>query len=161
MSEDEKKRSTTNFWWGMLLMYTILEYWKVLSLDIVQKYLWISRHFDIVQIFLLSDFLGHLSQNMYLKISEFLVKISQFELTEQSIHLDKLFLSLNISDFRCFIKKLHAPLKNVTPFFPSNPPLKPEVLSSTPPPPPPPFWKFGKSFNHPPSRRGAMCTLWY
>ena len=94
-----------------------------------------------------------------LKVTEFVVKISQFEfsvMTEQSILLDKLFLSLNTSDFRCFIKKLHPPLKNVTPFFPSNPPLKPEVLSSTPPPP---FWKFGKSFNHPPSRRGAVCAL--
>ena len=39
------------------------------------------------------------------------------------------------------------------PLFPSNPPLKVEVLSS--PPPPPPFWKFGWRIIW-----LGRCTLW-
>ena len=52
----------------MLLMYTIWEYWNILALevlceylvilalDIVQKSLWISSHFDIVSSFSLALF---------------------------------------------------------------------------------------------------------
>ena len=41
-----EKRNRTNFYWVMLSMYTIWEYWDVLPPDIVQKSLWISCHFD-------------------------------------------------------------------------------------------------------------------
>ena len=58
MPEDEKKRNQTNFYRVMLLMYAIWEYWNTLTLDIVQKVLWISSHSDTVQTFFLSDFFG-------------------------------------------------------------------------------------------------------
>ena len=47
------------------------------------------------------------------------------------------------------------PLKKVTPLFPSNPPLKVEVLSS------PPLWKFGWRLNLPPLCRkgGGVHTM--
>ena len=71
-----------------------------------------------------------------LKVTKFLVKISQFEFlvsTEQRILVYKLFLSLNIPDFSLFfVEKLQLHEK-VTCLFPSNPPLKTEVLSSLPP----------------------------
>ena len=52
-------------------------------------------------------------------------------MTEKNIFVHKLFLSLNISDFNLFFMwKLQPPLKKVTPVFPSNPPLKVEILSS-------------------------------
>ena len=69
-------------------------------------------------------------------VTKFLVKISQFEflvMTEKNIFAYKLFLSLNISDCNLFFMwKLQPPLKKVAPLFPSNPPLKVEVLSSSP-----------------------------
>ena len=48
MSEGNKKRNRTNFYGVMLLMYTIWKYWNIVlqRLDIVQKSLWISSHFD-------------------------------------------------------------------------------------------------------------------
>ena len=58
--------------------------------------------------------------------SEFLV------MTEKNIFAYTRFLSLNIWDFNWFVWKLHHhPLKKVTP-FPSNSPLKVEVLSTPP-----------------------------
>ena len=52
-------------------------------------------------------------------------------MTEKNIFADKLFLSLTISDFNLFLSEnCNHPLKIVTPFFPSNPPLEVEVLSS-------------------------------
>ena len=53
-------------------------------------------------------------------------------MTEKNIFAYKLFLSLNISDFNLFfMEKLQpSPLENVIPLFPSNPPLKVEVLST-------------------------------
>ena len=71
------KRKRTDFYRVMLLMYAIWEYWKfltleifceylvILFLDIVQKSLRISSHFDIVQIFPCLKFLGHLFQNIF------------------------------------------------------------------------------------------------
>ena len=60
-----------------------------------------------------------------LKVTKFLVKISQFEFlvtTEKNIFAYKLFLSLNISDFNLFFMwKLQTPLKKVTPSFPATP----------------------------------------
>ena len=56
-------------------------------------------------------------------------------MTEKNIFPDKLFLPLNISDFNLFFKgKLQppSPLEKSHPLFPSNPPLKVEVLSSPP-----------------------------
>ena len=53
-------------------------------------------------------------------------------MTEQNILVYKLFLSLNIPDFSLFNLKLATPLKKVTHLFPSNPPLKIEVLSTPP-----------------------------
>ena len=62
-----EKGNRTNFYWIMLLMYTILEYLDILTLetfceylvilllDIVQKSFWISSHLEIVQIFFLYD----------------------------------------------------------------------------------------------------------
>ena len=71
----------------------------------------------------------------FLKVTEFLVKISQFKhlvITERNIFACKLFLSLNISDFIFYVKiaNLPCPLKKVTLLLPSNPLLKVEVLSS-------------------------------
>ena len=70
-----------------------------------------------------------------LKVTKFLVKISQFEFlvtTEQRILLYKLFLSLNIPVFNLFfVKKLQGPLKKSHPAS-SDSPLKTEVLSSPP-----------------------------
>ena len=55
-------------------------------------------------------------------------------MTEQSILVYKLFLSLNLPDFSFFLLNICSPpLKKVTPLFLSNPPLKTEVLSSSPP----------------------------
>ena len=57
-------------------------------------------------------------------------------MTEKNIFAYKLFLSLNISNFNFFfffgggVKIATTPLKKVTPLFPSNPPIKVEVLSS-------------------------------
>ena len=70
----------------------------------------------------------------FFKVTEFLVKISQFKylvITERNIFACKLFLSLNISDFIFYVKiaNLPCPLK-VTLLLPSNPLLKVEVLSS-------------------------------
>ena len=71
----------------------------------------------------------------FLKVTEFLVKISQFKhlvITERNIFAYKLFLSLNISDFTFYVKIANppCPLKKVTLLLPSNPLLKVEVLSS-------------------------------
>ena len=41
-----EKINKTNFYWIMLLMHTVWEYLNILPLDIVQKSLWISTHFD-------------------------------------------------------------------------------------------------------------------
>ena len=59
-----EKRNRANFYWVMLLLYTIWKYWNILPerLDIVKKYLWISSHFDTesftwkLDIVFLSDF---------------------------------------------------------------------------------------------------------
>ena len=42
------KGNRTDFYWAVLLMYTILKYWNILlqRLDIVQKPVWISIHLD-------------------------------------------------------------------------------------------------------------------
>ena len=99
------------------------------------------------------------------KVTKILVKISQFEslvMTEKNIFAHKHFLSLNISDFNLFFmwKLQTPPQKKVTPLFPSNLPLKAEVLSSPlfenlvgvstsrPPPPPPPSRKGGEGGAH-------------
>ena len=64
MSEDEKKRNRIDFYWVMLFCIqfeSIGTFWHL-------KSLWISSHFDIIQSFFFFDsFLGHLSQNIYLK----------------------------------------------------------------------------------------------
>ena len=41
-----RKKKWTDFYWVMLLMYTIWEHWNFLPPDIVQKSLLISSHFD-------------------------------------------------------------------------------------------------------------------
>ena len=75
---------------------------------------------------------------MVLKVTKFLVKISQFEFlvtTEQKIVFYKLlFVSLSIPDVSLFnVEKLQpSPPEKVNLPFPSNPPLKTEVLSSPP-----------------------------
>ena len=71
-------------------------------------------------------------------MTKFLGKISQFEflvITQKIVFAYKLFLSLNISDFNLLCDHCTLPSEKVTPHFPSNPPLKVEVLSS------PPFFK--------------------
>ena len=69
-----------------------------------------------------------------LKVTKFLVKISQFEfliMIEESILVYKLFLSLNILDFSLhFVLKLQPHMKSHPPPFPATPPLEIEVLSS-------------------------------
>ena len=76
-----------------------------------------------------------------LKVTKFLGKISQVEflvITKKNVFAHKLFLSLNISDFNLCDNCTPPPPppppppKKVTPLFPSNPPLKVEVLSSSP-----------------------------
>ena len=68
-----------------------------------------------------------LTTSYLLKVTEFLVKISQLEflvMAEKNISVYKLFLSLNISDFSlfvCFFVKLQPPEKSY-PFL-SSPPL--------------------------------------
>ena len=69
------------------------------------------------------------------KVTKFLPKISQFKFlvtTEQSVFVCKTFLSINVPDFSLFfVEKLQpAFLKNVTPFPPSNPPVKMEVCQA-------------------------------
>ena len=75
-------------------------------------------------------------------------------MTEKKFFAYKLFLSLNISDFNLFLcENCNAPSPPATHLFPSNPPLKVEVLSS------PPYWKFGWRLN--PLQKGGGCPLWY
>ena len=75
-------------------------------------------------------------------------------MTEKNIFVYKLFLSLRISDFSLFFMQKQQPPKKCKPLFPSNPPLKIEILSALPPL----FWKFGRRLNpHPAEREG--CTL--
>ena len=58
---------------------------------------------------------------MVLKVTKFLVKISQFEFlvtTEQRLLVHKLFLSLNILNFSLFfVEKLQPLWKNLPPSF--------------------------------------------
>ena len=62
---------------------------------------------------------SHLIASYLLKVTRFLLKISQFELlfmTEENIFAYKLFLSLNISDFSLsFMWKLHPRPENRSP----------------------------------------------
>ena len=53
-------------------------------------------------------------------------------MTEKNIFAYKLFLSINISDFNLFLCENCNPPRKIHPLFPSNPPLKVEVLSSLP-----------------------------
>ena len=75
-------------------------------------------------------------------------------MTEENIFAYKL-LSLNISDFNfSFCENCNPlPLKKVTDLFPSNPPLKVEVLSS------PSFLKIWLEAQ-PPSRKGGGGVGW-
>ena len=89
-----------------------------------------------------------LTASYLLKVTKFLVKISQFEflvMTKKNILAYKLFLSSNISDFNLFSE---------TPLFPATPfkswgPVKPPLFENLVHPPPTP----------PPAERGE-CTLW-
>ena len=75
-------------------------------------------------------------------------------MTEENIFAYKL-LSLNISDFNfSFCENCNPlPLKKVTDLFPSNPPLKVEVLSS------PSFFKIWLEVQpHPPAEREGVHT---
>ena len=60
-----------------------------------------------------------------LKVTEFLVKISLFEIlvmTEKNIFAYKLFLTLNISDFDLFLcENANRPRKKSPTSFPANP----------------------------------------
>ena len=88
-----------------------------------------------------------------LKVTKFLVKISQFEflvMTQQRILVYKLFLSLNIPNFSLFfVIKLQPTPEKSHHLLSQQPPLKTEVLSSHPP-----FWKCDRRFI-PPSRKGG------
>ena len=53
-------------------------------------------------------------------------------MTVKNIFAYKLFLSLNISYFNFLYVKIATPPEKSHPLFPSNPPLKAEVLSSPP-----------------------------
>ena len=66
-------------------------------------------------------------------------------MAEKNIFAYKLFFSLNIIDFNIFILfflEIATPPEKCCPLFPSNPPLKVEVL----PPPPPLFENFVGGF---------------
>ena len=87
--------------------------------------------------------------------TKYLVKISQFRflvMTEKNIFIYKLFLSLNISNLSSFLCKNYNLPKKAHPLFPSNLPLKIQVMLS------PPFWKLSRRFNLP-TERGVhtMC----
>ena len=98
----------------------------------------------------------------FLKVTEFLVKISQFKhlvITERNIFAYKLFLSLNISDFIFYVKIANppCPLKKVTLLLPSNPLLKVEVLPS------PAIFEILVGGSPPPSQQkggGGGCALY-
>ena len=86
-----------------------------------------------------------------LKVNKFLGKISQFKflvMTEKNIFAYKVFLSLNISDFNLFLCENCNPPEKSHPLFPSNPPLKVEVLPS------PPFLKIWLEAQAPPLMKG-------
>ena len=70
-----------------------------------------------------------------LKVTKFLVKISQFwflVMTEKNFSLQTFFVIkyFRFSFFFVVVVKLQPPLKKFTPLVSSNPPLKVEVLSS-------------------------------
>ena len=98
-----------------------------------------------------------LTPSYLLKVTKFLVKISQFKflvITEKNISVYKLFFALNISDFIFFFfVKLqpHSP----SPLLKKLPSLQVIVLSSLP------FWKFGRRFNPPSRKEGcALYIIW-
>ena len=71
---------------------------------------------------------------------------------EKKIFVYKLFLSLNIKDFSLSLCENCNPPEKGHPLFPSNHPLKIEILSSSP------FWKFGWRLI-PPAERGRVHTM--
>ena len=65
-----------------------------------------------------------LTQSYLLKVTKFLVEISQFEflvMTEKNIFVHKLFMPLNIQILIYFYVKIASLLNKVTPSFPANP----------------------------------------
>ena len=94
-----------------------------------------------------------------LNVTKFLVKISQFEflvMTDPSILVYILFLSLNIPYFLSKNCPLPSPPEKSHPLILSDPPVKAEVLPS------PPFLKVWSEFHpHPspptPSRNQGAC----
>ena len=69
-------------------------------------------------------------------------------MTEKIIFAYKLFLSLNISDFSSiFYVKTATPPEKGYPLFPSNPPLKIEILQALP------FQRFGQRLNPSPQQK--------
>ena len=98
-----------------------------------------------------------LTQSYLLKVTKLLLEISQFEflaMTEKIFFAYKLFLSLSISDLNLFFmwKLQPSPLKKVTLLFPSNTPLKVEVLSS-------PFLKIWVEVPSPRAEGGKVQTM--
>ena len=99
-----------------------------------------------------------LSRSYLLKVTTFLVEISQFEflIDRERYFWSSTFLSLNISDFDLFLCKNCTPLNKATSPLSQQPPLKVEVLSS------PSFLNNWLELQPPPpptSERGG-CTLW-
>ena len=86
-----------------------------------------------------------LTPSYLLKVTKFLLKISQFEL-QKNIFAYKLFLSLNISDLFFYVK-IATPLKKVTPF----PATYLQKLRSCQAP----LFENFRRFNPPPSRSGG------
>ena len=110
-----------------------------------------------------------LTPSHLLKVTKFLVKISQFKflvMTKKNSFVYKLFLLLNISDFSlvCLLCKICTtppppsppPEKSHTPLS-SNPPLKIEIPSN---PPPSLFWKFGRRPTPAAERVGCTPCIW-
>ena len=65
-----------------------------------------------------------LTPSYLLKVTKFLVEISQFEflvMTEKNIFAHKLFMPLNIQILIYFYVTIASPLNKVTPSFPANP----------------------------------------
>ena len=83
-----------------------------------------------------------------LKITKFFVKIPHFEflvMTEKNIFVYKPFLTLNVQILIYFLREnCNPPPEKGHPLFPSNSPLKFEVLSS------PNFWKIWLAVQRPP-----------
>ena len=111
---------------------------------------WIFQWTSIILNFL------SLTESHLLKVTKFLVKISQFKflfMTEKNIFVCKLFVIKYFRFSFIFYVKPPTPLKKVTPFFPAAPSKNRGPVKSTL------FWKFSRRFNPPGERGYTICLI--